>query len=257
MVKTIFKIIGLVLLVGYLLAAGFIYGSWREDPQYRGIKIDISYPNDDAHFLTEQHIMQLVTSKPGFRCKGQGYPDVNTLELSQYIESHNRLVRHAACYHTPDSLLRIDIEQRDPVLRVKSSIAVRDAQGNSFQDFYVDRDGEMMPAQFGTAISLPLVTGRVRSSLLEPLRDFAIFLMKDDFWGYKVTQINVLENGDVELVPRVGNHTILMGSLDDYEEKLDHVLTFYHEVLPKTGWNAYRVINAKFKGQIVGEKHSR
>lgn len=254
MVKTIFKVIGLVLLIGYLLAAGFLYGFWREEPRYRGIKIDITYPNDDAHFLTEKHIMQLVSSKPGFRCKGQGYNDVNTLELCQYIEEHNRLVRHAACYHTPDSLLRIDIEQRDPVLRVKGALTVPNAHGSALQDFYIDRDGEMMPAQFGTALCLPLATGYVRSDQVTALHDFALFLRHNDFWGDQVTQIYVRQNGDVELIPRVGTHTILLGPLDDYETKLRHVLEFYRKVLPRKGWNAYRVINAKFNGQIVGEK---
>lgn len=254
MVKTVFKIIALVLLVGYLLAAGFIYGFWREEPLYRDIKVDITYPNDDAHFLTEQNILQLVSSKPGFKCKGQGYNAINTLELSQYITEHNLLVRHAVCYHTPDSLLRIDVEQRDPILRIKSDRAIKDALGHSLQDFYVDRDGEMMPAQFGTAIALPLVTGAVRSAQIPSLHEFALFLRGDDFWGNEVTQIYVRDNGDIELIPRVGDHTILLGSLDDYEVKLDRVLEFYHKALPQKGWNAYRVINAKFNGQIVGEK---
>lgn len=254
MIRIIFRTIGVTLLVGYLLAAGVIYGSWRQQPRYRGIKIDITYPTSDAHFVTEASIMQLVQSKPGFRCKGLPYLDVNTLELARYIEENNRLVRHVCCYHTPDSLLRIDVEQRDPVLRVKGEYNIKDSKGNPLRDFYIDSDGKLMPAQFGIAISLPLVTGYVNESLIIPLRDFAHYLKEDSFWRESVTQIHVRQNGDVELVPRVGDHTILLGALDNYETKLRHVRRFYDEVLPRRGWNTYRVINVKFRGQVIGEK---
>jgi len=254
MVKTVFKILGIALLLAYLLGAGYLYGFWRSEPRYRGIRIDISYPSDDAHFVTEASIRQLVTNKPGFRCKGKTYGEVNTLELSKYIEEKNRLVRHASCYHTPDSLLRIDIEQRDPIIRVKSASAVNVGDGHSMVDFYIDRDGAMMPAQFGTAIQLPLVTGFVKAKHIQPLHDFALFLKDDDFWSAEVTQIYIRENGDAELIPRVGDHSILVGSFDDIEQKLDNVMTFYHKVMPRKGWNVYKVINVKFNGQVVGEK---
>lgn len=254
MVKTIFKIIALVLLLGYLLVAGFIYGFWRDEPRYKGIKIEVDYPSDEAHFVTEAAIRQLITAKPGFKCKGEPFEAVNTLELGQYIEEHNRLVRHATCYHTPDSLLRIDIEQRNPVIRIKSSVSINDDKGRPMHDFFIDRDGAMMPAQIGTAIHLPIATGTIRKKDIQPLHDFAMFLKDEDFWSDFITQIYYRENGDVELIPRIGEHSILLGPLEDYAEKLNHVRTFYNEVLPRKGWNAYSVINVKYKGQIVGEK---
>ena len=254
MVKTIFKAIGVTLLLGYLLGAGYLYGFWRNEPRYRGMLITIDYPSDDAHFVTEASIRQLVEGKPGFRFKGKPYSEVNTLELAKYIEEKNRLVRHASCYHTPDSLLRIDIEQRNPIMRVKSSTLVNAGDGHSMADFYIDRDGAMMPAQFGTAIQLPLVTGFVKTRHIQPLHDFALFLKGDDFWSAEITQIYIRENGDAELIPRIGDHTILIGSFDDTQQKLDNVRTFYDKVLTRKGWNFYKTINVKFHGQVVGEK---
>ena len=254
MVKTIFKAFAILLLLGYLLGAGCLYGFWRSEPRYRGMHITVDYPSDDAHFVTEAGIRQLVEAKPGFHFKGKAYSEVNTLELARYIEQKNRLVRHATCYHTPDSLLRIDIEQRNPVIRVKSDVPVTGADTHALKDFYIDRDGAMMPAQFGTAIQLPLVTAYVRARHVQPLRDFALFLKKDDFWSAEVTQIYIRENGDAELVPRIGDHTILIGSFDDISRKLNNVRTFYDKVMPRKGWNYYKTINVKFEGQVVGEK---
>lgn len=254
MIKQVLKTVGLTLLVIYLLMAGVIFGFWRKEPCYRGIKVEVNCPDGNAHFVTEASILQLIRSIPGLKIQGKPYSEVNTYELARYIEDHNRLVRRASCYHTPDSLLRIDIDQRNPVMRVMSTVAVRDAKGNAMQDFYIDDQSQMMPAQFGTAICLPLATGYVSTSLIEPLRQFADVLSHDSFWRDEVTQIHVAQNGDISLVPRVGNHTILLGSLDDVQTKLDHVRTFYDKVLPRRGWNAFRVINVKFDGQVIGEK---
>ena len=124
-------------------------------------------------------------------------------------------------------------------MRVKSSTLVNAGDGHSMSDFYIDRDGAMMPAQFGTAIQLPLVTGFVKARHIQPLHDFALFLKGDDFWS---------------LIPRIGDHTILIGSFDDTQQKLDNVRTFYDKVLTRKGWNFYKTINVKFHGQVVGEK---
>ena len=253
MIKTIFKVIGVLLIIGYLLAAGIIYGFWREEPIYRGIEIHIDYPNEEADFVKEADIRsKLLPSK--FNPIGKPFSKVNTMEISEFVEQ-NKLVRNAACYHTPDSLLRIDITQRNPIIRVKSSTPVKDSKGTPVSDFYIDLDGELMPAQVGSAIRLPLVSGYVKEKHVQPLHDFALFLKDNDFWSDEITQIYVRENGDIELIPRIGDHTILVGDFEDIDTKLKHVRTFYKKVLPKKGWNAYKVINAKFDGQIVGEKN--
>lgn len=252
MITKLFKIIGILCLVGYLLAAGVLYGFWREDPRYRGVEIHINYPSQEAHFVSEADVaLKLRNAK--INPVGKTFKEVNTLELSQLIEE-NKLVRHASCYHTPDSLLRIDIEQRNPIIRVKSSVELLLSNKTRLQDYYIDLDGEAMPAQLGSAIHLPLATGYVRHTHIQPLHDFALYLRDHEFWSEYITQVYVREDGDVELVPRIGNHTILLGSLDNVDEKLKRVRQFYEKVLPRKGWNAYKVINAKFDGQVVGEK---
>ena len=42
-------------------------------------------------------------------------------------------------------------------------------------------------------------------------------------------------NGDIELVPRVGNHTILLGDASRLEVKFRNLRWFYREALNKKG----------------------
>ena len=83
---------------------------------------------------------------------------------------------------------------------------------------------------------------------------FALFLQDDDFWNSQIEQIYVHPNGEVDLIPRVGNHRIALGSLADFGSKLDKLKLFYEKAIPKVGWEKYSVINLKYKNQIVCTK---
>jgi cell division protein FtsQ len=67
-------------------------------------------------------------------------------------------------------------------------------------------------------------------------------------------QINVVKNSEVELVPRVGNHIVLLGGVDRYEQKLEKLNKFYTEGLGYDSWNKYKVINLKYENQVVCSK---
>jgi cell division protein FtsQ len=59
---------------------------------------------------------------------------------------------------------------------------------------------------------------------------------------------------DLELIPRVGNHTIILGNVSDLQEKFNKLMIFYKEAMPKVGWNKYKTLNLKYKNQIVCKK---
>ena len=59
---------------------------------------------------------------------------------------------------------------------------------------------------------------------------------------------------DIELIPRVGNHTIVFGDANQIESKFEKLIVFYNKGLSNTGWNEYSVINLKYEGQVVCTK---
>ena len=83
-------------------------------------------------------------------------------------------------------------------------------------------------------------------------------LIQDNpFWNHQIQQIHVLENGEVELVPRVGEHTILWGRPTNVEDKLGRMKEFYTEGLNKVGWNKYSQISLKYNNQIICKKNKK
>ncbi len=245
MFKTTLKIIGSMLLAGYLLVAGFIYAVHRPTARYRDFRIEF-IDTAETSFLRESDI-RLMMKQAGFSPKGKEIGAFDTHALSQHLE-RNKLIRQARCYHTPDSILRIDIYQRHPIMRVQTERGY---------NYYIDHDGELMPVHDNApALKLPLATGNIQEQWARTrLYEFALFLQKNHFWRSNIVQIHVTSQGEVELIPRVGDHVVKLGSFDNYEKKLDNLLTFYKKVLNKKGWNAYRSISLKFDGQVIGEKN--
>jgi cell division protein FtsQ len=79
----------------------------------------------------------------------------------------------------------------------------------------------------------------------------AAYINSDPFLKSQIIQLYIKENKEIELIPRVGNHNILLGKINGYEEKFKKLKLFYSEGVKQTGWNNYKEINLKFKDQIV------
>jgi cell division protein FtsQ len=89
------------------------------------------------------------------------------------------------------------------------------------------------------------------STLLDDLYALTRFILANKFWQAYTEQIFVNEKGDIELVPKVGNHKIIFGNADEIPEKFWKLKVFYKEGLNYTGWENYDTLNLKFKNQVV------
>jgi cell division protein FtsQ len=100
---------------------------------------------------------------------------------------------------------------------------------------------------------------------LTKLANFVGIVERDDFWSAQIVQINVPgdapgSNGnpyrwrepELELVPRAGDHTVLLGRLDgDEKQKLEKLRLFYLDGLRHEGWDRFGRIDIRYKDQIV------
>ncbi|MEG0454469.1 MAG: cell division protein FtsQ, partial [Bacteroides sp.] len=100
-----------------------------------------------------------------------------------------------------------------------------------------------------------IATGNVEKSFaMRDLYKFGVFLQNNKFWDAQIEQIHVLPGRDVELVPRVGNHIIYLGKLENTEQKLERLKVFYEKALNQVGWNKYSRISLEFGNQIICTK---
>lgn len=172
---------------------------------------------------------------------GRKLSEINAEEMEKKLRE-NTLIKRAEAYKTIDGEVKIRVYQRIPLLRVMP-------QG---EGYYIDNERKKMPVPDNYAAHVPLATGRISNEYAQKqLYDFAVFLHKDKYWNEHIEQIHVLENRDVELVPRKGSHIILLGKIEQYPENLAKLKLFYEKGLNKIGWNKYSKINLKYKDQVV------
>jgi len=195
-------------------------------------------------FITKQEVLNMLGTKRA-NPVGKVLDSINTQTLEDIMATHP-LIKRVDCYKSPSGKVCFDIVQRQPVLRVMS---------NSGEDYYLDDEGNIMPASTRNATRLAVVTGNVNKSFAQnELYKFGIYLQKDEFWNKEIEQIHVLRGNNLEFVPLVGDHIVYMGKLDNYEQKLERLKKFYTKALNEVGWNKYSRINIEFTNQIICTK---
>ena len=243
MIKKILLIVFVFFLTGYLMfAVVFINPKANINNVCKAVKIEL-VQTDETAYLNEKQIESFL-NRSGLNPVGKKLSDIR-METIQKALMENRLIKKVESHKTIDGNVYIKIYSRTPVLRIISDT------GN----YYVDSEGEIMPIPSNFSAYVPVATGKISEEYAKKqLYSFAIFLKKNKFWNAQIEQIHVTSNLDIELTPRVGNHSIILGKIENYPENLDKLRLFYDKGLNKVGWNRYSVINLKYKNQVVCTK---
>jgi cell division protein FtsQ len=207
--------------------------------------------NTEALFMDEKEILQIIHEQ-GVK-EGMPIGDVNLNTLEKYLQTI-RWVKNVELFLDNTQSLQVRIEQRIPIARIFT------ASGNSF---YIDKEGLQLPLKQLTVLRLPVFTNfpsdqeklsKPDSLLLNDVLHFTKAVSTDSFFMAQTAQVNIATNGDFELVPSVGDHLVLIGSVENIEDKLNRLYTFYKKVWVQSGLNAYQVIDCRFDNQIVALK---
>lgn len=243
MVRKILSILSVILLAGYLAFSVMSMTKRHEDTRLcAGIDLHIT---DSLHFdlIDENMVMNLLKEHS---LDPVGIPlDAVDVEAIENIMSQHPLVGESQCYKTSGDMLRINLSGKVPLVRVLN---------NRGQDFYVDSHGEIL-SQHSLAVQLPVATGYIdRQFASQELLEVVRAIDRSEFWKAQVEQINVTSDRQIELVPRVGDHLLILGSADKVEDKLERLMNFYEKGLDNVGWNKYRSISVAYENQVVCKK---
>lgn len=212
------------------------------------IKIDYS---NDLHFVKHEEVAAVLESTLPRGLSNYQLHELNLTYIEKNIESLS-YVKTAEVSVDMHGKMRVTVEQREPLLRVINRNGV---------SYYLDQWGEKIPVTANFTSRVPVVSGHVADNgqavgpatsetILEML-ELVQFLQNDAFFEPLIEQLYVREDGQLELVPKVERHTILLGTLDHWPEKLNRLRLFYQKGLPKAGWKNYSTIDVRFDHQIV------
>ncbi|MDR1585008.1 MAG: cell division protein FtsQ/DivIB [Prevotellaceae bacterium] len=172
---------------------------------------------------------------------GKTYKHIETESIENLLR-RNPVIKDVECYKTPAGVLQLRVVQRSPKFRVMT-------EG---ENYYVDTERFIMPVSTSYAAYIPVVSGQVtKTRAAGDLFDFITFLEKNPFWNAQIEQIYITYDRNIELVPRIGDSLIRLGSLDNYKVKLNKLEKLYAEVFCEIGWNRYKTIDLRYKNQVV------
>lgn len=248
--KKIVKIILVSLLVVGLVAyvAYAMIMMSKPDPNARCSSVQLVVKeNSQARFITEKEVEEMLR-KEGLYPKGELMSSVDTKKIEDLIRA-NDFIEKVECYKTSDNKLCVNIEQRTPVLYVMP---------NGSDGYFVDAQGNII-TRTNYVANLITATGAIDKKFASgDLKDLAMFIRSDEFWNSQVEQIYITRDKhkipQVEIVPRVGDHIVKFGPIDDFEKKFAHLKEFYKKALSSAGWNKYDTIDLKFDNQVICTK---
>lgn len=205
-------------------------------------------------FIDKKDVEQLLMTSTKSNIKGRPVASFNLHGLEKVLEQ-NDWIDEAELYFDNQDILHVTVIEKEPVARIFTT------EGNSF---YIDSLGRRMPLSDKLSARVPVFTNfpdKKRMSakdslLLNDVRMMANFIFNDTFWMSQVAQIDITIERKFEMIPVIGNHLVKLGNGDNIAQKFYRLLVFYKQVLSKTGFDKYKVINVQYKGQVLASNYT-
>ena len=234
----------LLICIFTLLVLGFFVFSLRHfsgrEKKIVCRNLDIIMADSSNVQMITQKDIALILEEHDLNPIGKTIRDIRTESIEKILHK-NPMIKTAECYKTPSGSITIRILQRCPKFRVVG-----------FGSYYMDVDRKPMPVSTNYAAYVPVVSGRVTVSMCSgKMFDFVSYIVDNPFWNAQIEQIYVRDDNKIELVPRVGDGIILLGTLDNYQVKLEKLFKLYQKGFNVIGWNKYKTIDLEYKNQVV------
>ncbi len=261
MIRKIVHIVVWLLILSWFIIGLGIVSDKNEEIMCKGINVEVS-DSLKVQFVTSAHVREMIGRT---NIDIQGYPVFRTnIHLLELDLEKNPYIENTEVYTTVTGDMYIEVEQRRPVIRVMP-------QGRA--GYYIDSKGVFLPLSSSYSPMVLLLTGNLsipehirdtglhqRDSLdpeysyLFDVLDFARYIEDHPFWKQQIVQVYRDLRGEYELIPRIGAHQILFGTMDNFEEKLRNLKLLYEQGFQKYGWNDYNKINLKYSNQVICTK---
>lgn len=223
--------------------------SQRNNSTCSGLSISIYHNGNKC--ITEKEIEEVITASSNLQ--STAIKKINLKNLEQALYS-NKWIEQAELFIDNKGILHANINQREPIARLFTTDGT---------NFYIDSLALRLPSTIANPARVLVITGfttsnetlaKADSLLLQNATLLAKGIYYDTLLQKQIVQINILPNGDFELYPLLGNHTVLFGNTERLIQKLNYLKAFYTQALPKYGLNMYEKIDIRFRNQVVATK---
>ena len=234
-----------VITVGYLVAAWFMTKSAAANRMCQGVLITV-HDTSEIHSVTPQELSAELGDLPS-RALDTRLADIDIDSIERMFNLFDKIERVNVNILTSGKLL-IDVWPMRPVARIFDSAG---------QSYYINRAGKRIAAEPGYFLDVPVVKGDFSPTFpatsLIPLIDY---IEADPDWRDAISMIEARSSGDIILVPVIRGHVINMGDTTNFADKFRRLKLMYSKVMSSKGWDFYKEISLKWRGQVVGVRRN-
>jgi cell division protein FtsQ len=94
----------------------------------------------------------------------------------------------------------------------------------------------------------------VDSVLTDQVRKLALFITSDPFWMADIEQIEITPRKTFRTRSDDWKPSGTIWRCKDYQLKFTNLFIFYRDVLCKTGFDKYSIVNVEYAGQVIATK---
>lgn len=232
-----------ILVVIVLLALVVMANVWRSRSLAHGVRVNIDYRGADTLVEAGQISNLILHQMPSLTSTRLSEVDLQAVEQAA---ARSPYLRRCQAGTSIGGSVVLFAEQRRPIMRlfVKSGV------------YYVDDEGFRFPVGSHGSADVIVASGNIpdRGDGLKAVWQLAMFLNTHPDVSPLFDQIYRDARGDLFLVPKLGDHIVQVGSADNLEEKFANLMAFYTRGLPQVGWETYKQVSVKYKGQVVCTK---
>lgn len=224
----------------------------------------IEMKDEGTPLVSRYYIRQLVTDNE-IKVKGQPLGQIDLEQIHKVIAG-SPFVKSANLTIDVNGKVKASVEQRNPIARVIDKTGAQ---------YYLDSEGKRVPISHEFTARVLIASGKIEpitgkaeetknDLTAEPYKllpgdvqkVFVVTrqLRNEPFLNAMVEQIYINPQGEIELIPKIGEQSILLGDTTGLQEKLEKLKIFYTMCNRTEQWAAYRLINLKYHGQVICKK---
>lgn len=250
-----------LLIIAYLVITFSFVDRKNQDVLCSDFEVIIS-DSAQNRFVSVEDVLSVLKQNE-LEIVGYKLESINTYELECLLNDRT-VIKRAEIYKTINGKLNVKIQQRKPIVRIYTD--------NGYS-FYIDHEGNSMPLSKKftshvlvasgdihvdmkklSAINCSKLIDKESENILCHVYRMANFIQENPFWRSQIEQVYVKNNGEFELIPRVGAHIIDFGDISDMEYKFKKLKAVYDKGFSIRGWNTYNYINLKYSNQVICSK---
>ncbi len=165
------------------------------------------------------------------------------LEMEQKLNNYP-FIKKSEVFLSVDGSLNIKICQKVPILRIK----------NGNKEYYLTEEAENLKLSSFYSSKVILAKGPFSKEEKKYLTSLINFINSDELLKNQIISIKKNNKNSFVLIPKIGNHHIILGDIKDFKNKLNKLKEFYKQYLNKIDINQYKSIDLQYKDQIVAKK---